>query len=448
MMTKKSSVTEARLDMKTISAEIVDFNTAKDAIKARVGDYPESYNFGNKLLYDLCREHPLSKMTIRSSEQDDKLTKDEAAFADEMWLIGRAYAASPQRYVYKNGMTKPTEDYLLNEGYESFFADIARILFRGPYNRDNSPRGYLRGKECILSARSDISNDLDLSKAEAVKRACDTLDEETPSFLECFTNLSDEQYEFDYPRIEAKDTIIVISEHDFRLLCQTVSCVIQFSKLIGSARLLRDAAILKQSCTKDADDIRTTQQKKWSESKRKNKSKTSPQDVWKEAQNEWKKTMKEGEQSLCLSFSSKFLHFHCPQLFFIYDSISSNNLGNLGKQTTLSLMPEINGLMNNADITINFTDSDSGKALYSKYLEIYNGLDSKDVDDEKEEENKTKGGSKGADYNQEAPYVVHACKELTIAYLIHNAINYDSQRITRLADFLITNAIKPGKQID
>ena len=331
-------------------------------------------------------------------------------------------------------MTKPTEDYLLNEGYESFFADIARILFRGPYTRDYSPRAYLRGRECIL--------DLDLSKAKAVKRACKTLAKETQSFLECFTNLSDEQYEFDYPRIEAKDAKIVISEHDFKLLCQTVSCVVQFSKLISSARLLRDAAILEQSCAKHADDIRSAQQKEWSESKRKNKSKTSPQEIWIEAQNEWKKTMKEGEQSLCLSFSSKFLHFHCPKLFFIYDSISSNNLGNLGAQTTLSLMPKINGLMNNADIAINFTDS--GKALYSKYLEICNDLDSKDVDDEKEDEKK-KGGSKGAGYNQEAPYAVHACKELTIAYLIHNVAENDSQRITRLVDFLITNAIKPPK---
>lgn len=423
--------------MKTISAEIIDFNTAEDAIKARVKDYDESYNFGNKLLYDLCREHPLSKMTIRSSEQDDKLTEDEAAFADEMWLIGRAYAASPQRYVYKNGMTKPTEDYLLNEGYESFFADIARILFRGPYNRDNCPRAYLRGKECIL--------DFDLNEAESVKTACETLYDETESFIEAFSKLSDKQYQYEIQGKKSGQGKVTISEHDFRLLRQAVSCVVQFSKLISSARLLRDAAILKQSCTKDADDIRSAQQKKWNESKRKNKSKTSPQDVWKETKNEWKKTMEEGEQSLCLSFSSKFLHFHCPQLFFIYDSISSNNLGNLGKQTTLSLMPEKNGLMSNADITISFTDS--GKALYPKYLEICNDLDSKDVDDEKEDENKTEGGGKGADYNQEAPYVVHACKELTIAYLIHSLTENDPQRITRLVDFLITNAIKPPKQI-
>ena len=419
-MTKKGSVTEARLDMKTISTEIIDFNTAEDAIKARVEDYLESCNFGNKLLYDLCREHPLSKMTILSSEQDGKLTEDEAAFADEMWLIGRAYAASPQRYVYKNGMTKPTEDYLLNEGYESFFADIARILFRGPYNRDNCPRAYLRGKECIL--------DFDLNEAESVKTACETLYDETDSFIEAFSKLSDKQYQYEIQGKKSGQVEITISEHDFRLLRQTVSCVVQFSKLIGSARLLRDAAILKQSCTKAADDIRSAQQKKWSESERKSRSKTSPQDVWKEAQNEWKKTMKEGEQSLCLSFSSKFLHFHCPQLFFIYDSISSNNIGNLGTQINLSLNPEDGNSIDNAGISIHLKAPRN-----SVYLALNEALGQDTEDDEKK-------------------YAVHACKELVFAYLVHDAVKNDPQPITRLVDFpitrlvdfLITNAVKPS----
>ena len=399
--------------MKTISATISNFGTAKDLTRARVKDYHESYNFGNEQLYDLCRKHPLGKMVICPSEQDSKLTEDEAAFADEMWLIGRAYAASPQRYVYKDGLTKPSEDYLSHEGYESFFADIARILFRGPYNRDNgkrSPRAYLRGKECIL--------DFDLNEAESVKIACETLYDETKPFIEAFSKLSDKQYRCEIQGKKSGEVEVTISEHDFRLLRQTISCVVQFSKLISSARLLRDAAILKQSCTKDADDIRSAQQRRWSKRRDKNKPNKSPQKVWEETKAEWEKTMNEGKQSLCLSFSSKFLHFHCPQLFFIYDSISSNNIGNLGTQINLSLDPKDGNSIDNAGVSIHLNAPRN-----SVYLALNEALGQDTDDDEKK-------------------YVVHACKELIFAYLVHDAVENDPRPITRLVDFLITNAVK------
>lgn len=75
----------------------------------QIGDYypsqSKSFNFGNDYLYLFFEQHPLPRsleeanLEINGAEQSYR-TKYEAAFADQLWLIGRAYAASPERYSY------------------------------------------------------------------------------------------------------------------------------------------------------------------------------------------------------------------------------------------------------------------------------------------------------------------------------------------------------------
>lgn len=48
--------------------------------------------FGNAILYELCEDYPLGM------GEKDGYTKQDA-FSTQSWLIGRAYAASPQRKI-------------------------------------------------------------------------------------------------------------------------------------------------------------------------------------------------------------------------------------------------------------------------------------------------------------------------------------------------------------
>lgn len=115
-----------------------DFEDTGAARLMRVGHYFPSGttlydDAGNDVLYHFCETYPLpsgiSNGNARGCEETGKL---ESIFAAKLWLIGRSYAASPERYSYNkksSRSTKPKEND--SEGYESFFKDIARILFEG-----------------------------------------------------------------------------------------------------------------------------------------------------------------------------------------------------------------------------------------------------------------------------------------------------------------------------
>ena len=104
------------------------------------------YLNGNDLLYFFCQEYPIPPLE-KVGETQEQLTPAEEHFADQMWLIGRAYAASPERYSYseKRKKGKPKEDLLNEEGYESFFQDIARIILREECHQKEMPVAYFRG---------------------------------------------------------------------------------------------------------------------------------------------------------------------------------------------------------------------------------------------------------------------------------------------------------------
>lgn len=74
-------------------------------------DKKRSISIGNKILYNFCKQYSLVNKPVSIN-----------ALADEIWLIGRAYAASPERRSYGKSFTKKAGFKLKKgEGLGSFF---------------------------------------------------------------------------------------------------------------------------------------------------------------------------------------------------------------------------------------------------------------------------------------------------------------------------------------
>ena len=103
----------------------MDLKTAAETLNG-------SFSFGNRILYDMC-----------SSPSTDLSNPEH--LADMIWLIGRAYAASPERRTYgyerdKNGKLKKKDNKRLplwkatnaNDGKGGYFISIARDIVKSP----------------------------------------------------------------------------------------------------------------------------------------------------------------------------------------------------------------------------------------------------------------------------------------------------------------------------
>lgn len=255
---------------------------------------------GNALLYSFRRFFPLVE-AMPSDATSAELTVRETSFSEQMWLIGRAYAASPQRYRYvplddkTKDMVKPNENYIGTEGYESFFADIARIMLREECHDKDNPIAYLRGKQVDLSKYFQSKEEGHLS-FESVAGAYETLGR-IGDFRSAVEKLQGSTYALGKWSVERASKTISCSDDELDLVCEVTKCVIWFALLLNAARRLRDAAIIVKSAGCPKSEME-----------------------------KWERAVLTGRQSLNLSFSSKFLHFHLPNLFFIYDSISEQNL--------------------------------------------------------------------------------------------------------------------------
>ena len=153
MRTLKIRQDEGKLTMDDECWEIVEQD-----LRLKFGQR-QSVPDGNDMLYYFCEQSPLHQLPLRDNVGIIGPTPEEAAFADQMWLIGRAYAASPQRYKYtvKNAdgnrasRAKPSEKWIENEGYESFFSDIARIITSNSANNQGRMPSYLQGRYTDLN---------------------------------------------------------------------------------------------------------------------------------------------------------------------------------------------------------------------------------------------------------------------------------------------------------
>lgn len=322
---------------------------------------------GNDLLYFFCKEYPIPtseevEEQRKKKEAAESLTPAEAHFADQMWLIGRAYAASPERYSYKKKgqrSGKPKEGILTREGYESFFQDVARILFRkecrekyvtyfrgerinlkGELNKLKEKReavGNLVDKLTFLIKDMGISkegSDVMLSHQD-IQGIAEILTEnncfihEAMSWLESIDKvrslLPKESHSPD-AGMKLFKTNDKNERHEFSkaYLGTMASCVATFAKALNAARILRDTTIVIRTLT--SLNIEEFKDKRGKPRKGKLR--------------EWAffskgaKHLIEGEPYVSISFSSKFLHFHYPQLFFIFDTISETNAPQLPKLFT------------------------------------------------------------------------------------------------------------------
>ena len=206
---------------------------------------------GNDALYHLCELHPLPS----ELPTNDCVDEAEGILAGKMWLIGRSYAASPERYSYsKKGERKPKQDE--RKGYTDFFHDISHILLTGEMRPCDKKQGTgYKGPGELKEVHHDFEKLLlELSAMQASE----------------YTFSSDHR------------------ENDANILSHVQHAVTTFASLVRRARYIRDLAI------------------------KNNQSGTE--------------SFTEEHQLYPRSFSSKFLHFHFPKLFFIYDSNVERNL--------------------------------------------------------------------------------------------------------------------------
>ena len=164
---------------------------------------------GNDTLYHLCATHPLPD-GIPSGET---LAAAESIFASKMWLIGRAYAVSPERYAYRGKEEgKPREEG--REGYESFFIDISRILFEGAPVYRGIALDTITGKKRAYVESSELNN----------------VNREFGELLDVLMELKNARYSFS-PHTH---------ENDWDVLRQTQEAVAKFALVLRKARFIRD----------------------------------------------------------------------------------------------------------------------------------------------------------------------------------------------------------------
>lgn len=348
---------------------------------------------GNDLLYLFCKKNPFPNIEeIERQKKDLKdpkyLTSAESIFANQMWLIGRAYAASPERYSYtlredkQRGYKdhhpgKPRESFLGTEGYESFFQDIARILFRPECFPEciKDSMAYFRGESKELGSEIDslirekenaaklIKNLNSKAEDEGVKLSdvslhpksfaddIESLKEvvagaqgqlrffhkelfcDKDGFLTKLKSLSIDADKIIFEQRLKNDTN---SKADANYIRDLTACVVHFAKALNAARVLRDATVtvltirrLQTRVSPSKEDLKKCELKQWA------------------AFSKGAKLLVEGAPSVNVSFSSKLLHFYYPKAFFIYDSISASRTPKLAttfKGFSESAHPEANAM--------------------------------------------------------------------------------------------------------
>ena len=280
----------------------------------------------NKVLYDLCAEYPFNCYDKDGYNKID-------ALAAQLLLIGRTYAASPQRRSYKN---KSVIFSNAANGKDDFFVLLAKELYKK--------------REFYDASYSD-------------------------SLVSRITELKSSEFKFD------------CSQKDITLLIKSVECVLYFNKLLREAVYEIDKPDLEKISATDGGDC--------------------------------------GWLINFVSFSSKFLHFHCPDAIFIIDTISSNNFRqeklDFGRGYKFRFSNGMNEI--ESSIVISFDTEQTVKIKIEKQLQKNENL-------------------KGHDY------LTHCIREYLLAKEIYKEIqseNLKGKSITRIVDDYILNVIKKTK---
>lgn len=185
---------------------------------------------GNEVLYTLCKDYPLLK---ENNSKDMNRERRLQGLAAELWLIGRSYAASPERRDYGEKIEWTNS----GNGLDTYFDSLAEKLWRNEYY------GQLK------------------------------------TIVESLENL--DRYEFTE----------VSKEKDNDILVSVITNVLKFNALLKKIRFAVDKDELLNHVGGDTEKL---------------------------------EVLKNNQKNM-LSFSSKFLHFHFPDVVFIFDTITKEH---------------------------------------------------------------------------------------------------------------------------
>lgn len=185
---------------------------------------------GNEVLYTLCKDYPLLK------ENNPKDTNEERklqGLAAELWLIGRSYAASPERRDYGEKVEWTNS----GNGLDTYFDLLADKLWSDGYY------------------------------------------DELKTIVENLENLG--KYKLDQS----------FEENDKQILVSVIANVLKFNALLKEIRFAVDEKELSNHVGDNKEKL---------------------------------EVLKNNQKNM-LSFSSKFLHFHFPDVVFIFDTITKDH---------------------------------------------------------------------------------------------------------------------------
>ena len=167
----------------------------------------KNHGLGNDILYNLCRDMPLKKIINGESflRNNNEYSAKEA-LAAQMWIIGRSYAASPERRYYKIEKNKNNHEKLKlsssGDGLDTYFDLLANELLE------------------------KIKGDKDLKNA---------LEK-----LNC-------KYNFDEDKL--------ISDSDKETLKESINVVLKFNELLKETRFLIDKNDIKDHINNKLKDL-------------------------------------------------------------------------------------------------------------------------------------------------------------------------------------------------
>ena len=246
-----------------MEAQNTDLEIEMDIKKIIRNINEDNDGIGNSAIYDKCKV----SIYVGENEAENKKNETIDRLWGMIWLIGRSYAASPQRRSY--GKSKHIKTYTDTDGKEK-----QRSVW--PVRSENSGNGDFFKEIASYIVNRNIENSDDYDKLGNL-----------------INNLKDAKYKFDI----TADTKGIEKCDDFKALVGVITAVSKLNRIIKRATEKFD--LVYEYCKNHAHKI-------------------PPCYVT-------DKSERDIDYVYCknqISFSSKFLHFFCPDAVFIIDQFS------------------------------------------------------------------------------------------------------------------------------
>lgn len=235
------------------------------------------HGVGNEVLYKLCEYHHLSK-------------KEQVYIAAQMWLIGRSYAASPERRDYDVPLVWTNS----GNGLDSYFELLAKELLS------------------------------------------DKFKEELNSIINLFPNSSD-----------SHDEYTLDNNNNIKILTNSIKAVLGFNNLLKAVRLSVDFGENENSAKNVFDECLNVLSNK--NGKEDTNKREKIEAFCNDHENNLYETVKNNQKNM-ISFCSKFLHFHFPNYVFIIDSLTESHFKGKNKKVFKFYENESNITISNDEV--------------------------------------------------------------------------------------------------